>query len=328
MRRWLGRMKRKSTGGWALATALELALAACAAYSVLAALLLLIYFPYSRDTPPSPEEMDKTRSFYATVYEKPDSSQTRSEDAISKEYDAFAQVAIQNFRVKETVEEFVQRFNLRKAKALDVGSGSGYLQDVVDDYTGLDISPSARRFYHKPFVAGSATALPFSDNTFDTIWTIWVLEHVPNPEQALREIRRVAKDGSLLFLAPAWDVTPWAAQGYEYHPYSDFGTAGKVGKASVPVRLLFLRIAKVIIWPVRLFTWKLSGKPSSFRYHRLVPNYAAYRGPDSDAVNSLDRNEISLWFTSRGDECLNCESISPMPEDRLADLVIRVHKGP
>jgi SAM-dependent methyltransferase len=80
---------------------------------------------------------------------------------------------------------------------------------------------------HKPFVAGSATATPFSDNAFDTIWTIWVLEHVPNPEQALREIRRAAKDGGLLFLAPAWDVPSWAAQGCDYHPYSDFGTGGE-----------------------------------------------------------------------------------------------------
>ncbi len=326
MRRWLKRMKQESTGGWALATTLELALEAVAAASVFAVLLLIIYFPYSRDAAPSPEEIDKTRNFYATVYEKPDAGQTRSEDAVSKEYDALAQASIRRFHVRERVEEFVQQFNLQTAKALDVGSGSGYLQDVVEDYTGLDISTTARRFYHKPFVAGSATAMPFSDNTFDTIWTIWVLEHVPNPEQALREIRRVANDGGLLYLAPAWDVPPWAAQGLDYRPYSDFGFAGKVAKASLPVQRSFQGTAEWIIWPVRLSTWKLTGKPTSFRYHRLVPNYTAYLGPDSDAVNWLDREETALWFLSRGDECLNCKSIWFAPADRVWELIIRVHK--
>ena len=319
-------IKRKSTVGRALAATLEVALEAVAAASVLAALLLLVYFPYSRDMPPSPEETARTRSFYTTVYDKPDADQARPEDAVSKSYEAIAQAEIRHFRVKEMVEEFVQRYGLRTAKALDVGSGSGYLQDVVDDYTGLDISPSARRFYNKPFVAGSATAMPFSDNTFDTIWTIWVLEHVPNPEQALREIRRVAKDGGLLFLAPAWDVPSWAAQGYDYRPYSDFGTSGKAVKASLPVRRFLRGVAKTIIRPVRFSTWKFIGKPTSFRYHRLVPNYATYLGPDSDAVNSLDRDETALWFTSRGDECLNCDSIRAAPGDQLGDLIIRVHK--
>ena len=64
----------------------------------------------------------------------------------------------------------------------------------------------------------------------------------------------------------------------------------------------------------------------SFRYRRLTLNYEKYLGPDSDAVNSLDRNEAALWFTSRGDECLNCESIWSAAHDRLQELIIRVHK--
>ena len=57
-----------------------------------------------------------------------------------------------------------------------------------ENYTGLDISPSVARFYHKKFVLGSATAMPFPDNSFDGIWSIWVFEHVPNPEQAFRRL--------------------------------------------------------------------------------------------------------------------------------------------
>lgn len=43
--------------------------------------------------------------------------------------------------------------------------------------------------------------MPFEDGRFDAIWSVWVLEHVPNPEAALREMRRVVADRGLLFLA-------------------------------------------------------------------------------------------------------------------------------
>ncbi|MBI3472336.1 MAG: hypothetical protein HY013_13355 [Candidatus Solibacter usitatus] len=59
--------------------------------------------------------------------------------------------------VQEMIAGFVQRFGLREKKVLEVGAGSGLLQDTVSDHTALDISPTARRFFHKPFVAASAT---------------------------------------------------------------------------------------------------------------------------------------------------------------------------
>jgi len=44
--------------------------------------------------------------------------------------------------------------------------------------------------------------------------------------------------------------------------------------------------------------------------------------PDSDALNDLDWYETMLWFTSRGDECVNCGSTALMQSE---ELVIRVH---
>ena len=38
---------------------------------------------------------------------------------------------------------------------------------------------------------GDATALPFPDDAFDLVMAIEVLEHVPNPDRALRELARV-----------------------------------------------------------------------------------------------------------------------------------------
>jgi SAM-dependent methyltransferase len=120
-----------------------------------------------------------------------------------------------------------------------------------------------------------------------------VLEHIPNPEMALAEMRRILKPNGLLLLWPAWRVSPLAARGYHSRPYRDFDVGGKLIKASIGLRT----------------------------------NYAQYWEADSDAVNSLDRYETYLWFKSRGDLCLNCTSdwdILRTQETQKMYLVIRV----
>ena len=47
----------------------------------------------------------------------------------------------------------------------------------------------------------SAETLPFDDQTFDCVVSTWTLCTIPDPMQALREVRRVLKpDGTFLFL--------------------------------------------------------------------------------------------------------------------------------
>ena len=195
---------------------------------------------------------------------------------------------------------------------------------LSEKYTGLDISPNVARFYHKKFVLGSATAMPFPDDSFDGVWSIWVFEHVPNPEQAFREARRVTRDKGVMFLLPAWNCSSWAAEGYEARPYADFDLAGKLIKASIPVRSApAFRITSLLpIRGVRALAARFG--PTGLRYRRLTPNYEQYWVPDSDAVNSIDRYEAKLWFMSRGDECLNCEDALL---DSSSPLIIRVHKS-
>ena len=97
-------------------------------------------------------------------------------------------MAAKHSKIEEQILDFVADNYLAGKKILEVGSGRGYLH-VVEDYTGLDLSPSVSRFNHKPFVVGSATEMPFDDATYAAAWTVWVLEHIPQPEKALSEIR-------------------------------------------------------------------------------------------------------------------------------------------
>ena len=235
-----------------------------------------------------------------------------------------AQVTDEIYHTTEAVRRFVESYHLENGSVLDIGSGRGQLQDLVADYTGLDIAATAGRFYHKPFVPGTATALPFPDGRFDSAWSINCMEHIPNPEQAYREMRRVVKNGGLLYIAAAWNVPTWAAQGYDIRPYSDFGLGGKLIKLSVAVRSTRIYKYSYLV-PIR-FIRLLAQSGTTLHYTRLTPNYNAFYN-DSDAVNSLDRYESVLWFTSRGDECLSCGgAFHGLLQRKNGALVIRVHK--
>jgi SAM-dependent methyltransferase len=289
---------------------------------VIIAIIALWQFPYATDDPVRRE--DALKAYYTMAY-APSSPRRTMEN----EWTRAAANAKFEFDIEGQVRDFVEHYALQHAKVLEIGSGTGYLQDVVDDYTGLDIASSVARHYHKPFVAGTATAMPFADSTFDAGWSIWVLEHVPNPEAALAEIRRVLKPGALLFLMPAWEVKPWVAQGYETRPYSDLGVRGKLAKASIPIQrtLPFWLAATVPARAIRSVA-AASGRPVRLHYRRLTPNYEQYWQADSDAVNGLDVVETTMWFQSRGDQCLNC----PTGLRRLlqpnyhAPLIIRIQK--
>ncbi len=293
--------------------------------------LVIVYFPYATDAAPSQAEIAKTIAFYQHAYAPPAPTEPKKSDPNEDLYVTVAEQAAKTLHVTEELQGFLQQHALRGKKVLEIGAGQGSLQDIVDDYTGLDISPNAKRFFHKPFVLGSATALPFPGDQFDATWSVFVLEHIPTPEQALREMRRVTKDGGYIYLYPAWSCSSWAADGYEVRPYSDFDLAGKIVKASIPIRRanFYHAIYTAPIRVLRFASYAASTSPTILRYSRLKPNYEKYWVGDSDAVSSIDRYEALLWFASRGDECLNC-SRSPLRSitERIHDprLLIRVHK--
>lgn len=72
------------------------------------------------------------------------------------------------------------------------------------------------------FTSGSLSALPFADNTFDSVYCVEVLEHLPDTRLALSEMARVIKPGGMLLVIdkslhaldpsnglPTFLVKPW-----------------------------------------------------------------------------------------------------------------------
>jgi ubiquinone/menaquinone biosynthesis C-methylase UbiE len=109
----------------------------------------------------------------------------------------------------------LEKFLIRKyaqGKSLDVGCGTGYHLDLVDDIVGLDPSREMlenARAKGKRLVLGKGEHLPFKDGTFDTVLCLFSVLNVCDAEKASREIRRVLKSGGLAIVSVAsvWDHT-------------------------------------------------------------------------------------------------------------------------
>jgi len=92
---------------------------------------------------------------------------------------------------------------------LEIGCGTGhftrYFITLLPSVVGMDISPAmlkeARRLNADgriPYLMGDALHLPFSNASFDVVAFITTLEFLNNPQQALKEAGRVARQGLLL----------------------------------------------------------------------------------------------------------------------------------
>jgi len=101
---------------------------------------------------------------------------------------------------------------------LDVGCGTGCLACAltekcqVKQLRGIDFSPAyiehATRHTHDPrivFQAGDACVLDFPDHRFDRVLSLLVLHFVPRADQAIAEMRRVARPGAVA-AAAVWDI--------------------------------------------------------------------------------------------------------------------------
>ena len=208
---------------------------------------------------------------------------------------------------------FVDKWNLWEKKCLEVGSAKGLFQDMVADYTGVDLASSLSVYYHKPFVAVADAKLPFADASFDAIVSYSTYEHIPDIETALGEIIRVLKPGGICLLAPAWHTRPWFAEGYQVRPYSGLTFRQMLIKASIPLRdNVLIRYPYIFLRRlVRLCGYFLAdGRPGALKYRKLRANYRVYWQSDSDACNSLDPFDVILWFRSRGFVCHGYASLA------------------
>jgi SAM-dependent methyltransferase len=134
------------------------------------------------------------------------------------------------FAESDAYERFMGRWSRRLApllvklasvgdrdSVLDIGSGTGALTFALAEaapsgrVTGVDPSRAYVRFAQSRastdrvrFVVGDAQALEFPDATFDKTLSLLVMNFIPDPARALREMVRVTRPGGVV-AAAVWD---------------------------------------------------------------------------------------------------------------------------
>lgn len=122
--------------------------------------------------------------------------------------ESFDEIERQRYALEPDIPELAQFGAMAGRDVLEAGCGIGTdgvrFARAGANYTGLDFSPTAlehasTRFelegLEGRFVEGSVTSLPFADNSFDLVYSMGVVHHVPDTAQAIKEFRRVLRPG-------------------------------------------------------------------------------------------------------------------------------------
>lgn len=141
-----------------------------------------------------------------------------------------------------------------RPKILDVGAGTGDDLSIISrfgDVYAIDINPDAIKLIPDEFIVEKkvcdACNLSYSDNFFDIVIALGVLEHIEDDIKAINEIHRVLKPGGLfIFYVPAFNFL------FSYHDRM-LNTFRRYTKKSIRKRLSCFRSIELGYWMFILF---------------------------------------------------------------------------
>ncbi|WP_175966863.1 class I SAM-dependent methyltransferase [Burkholderia sp. BCC0322] len=141
-----------------------------------------------------------------------------------------------HFQMQHLVYEHTHRYQLLSRIAsghvVDCACGIGYASEImaaagVQSYHGFDIDEQSvqqavERFATdgRQFTVGSILSLPLADASVDTFLSLETLEHLQEPQQAIREVARVLKaDGIFAGSVPTRSYDERCHEVYGPNPY-------------------------------------------------------------------------------------------------------------
>lgn len=84
-------------------------------------------------------------------------------------------------------------------KVLDIGCEEGELHSLINNKNvyGLDLNPKRQK---ERVTKGNAENLPYKDSVFDTLISGELIEHLENPDNFLKESKRVLKNNGIIII--------------------------------------------------------------------------------------------------------------------------------
>ncbi|OIQ18392.1 MAG: hypothetical protein BM556_09020 [Bacteriovorax sp. MedPE-SWde] len=112
-------------------------------------------------------------------------------------------------------------------KHVDIGCGTGGLLETLSTQTeelyGFDISDEALKFCKQRgypehlLIKGDGVALPFEDNSFDSVTAIGVIEHIEDDQKFIEELYRILKPGGELVMVTSSFQLLWSSHDVANH---------------------------------------------------------------------------------------------------------------
>jgi ubiquinone/menaquinone biosynthesis C-methylase UbiE len=129
----------------------------------------------------------------------------------SKEF--YEEVERYRYETQPFMRKLMEFDNFRGKRLLEIGCGLG--TDLLQfarggaQVTGIDLTPASIELVKKRFAlyglpvraqVADAERLPFSDNSYDAVYSFGVLHHTPNTQKSIDEVYRVLKPGGRIII--------------------------------------------------------------------------------------------------------------------------------
>jgi len=115
-----------------------------------------------------------------------------------------------------TLDRFIVA-HASSGRTLDLGAQTGPYAGYFPRRVALDLRPTPG-----VHVVGDAAALGFAEATFDVVLCTEMLEHVPDPQRVIDEMRRVLRPGGLLLLTTRF-LFPIHDAPHDYFRFTKYG---------------------------------------------------------------------------------------------------------